>query len=164
LRVGATEPEPISLTEVQQRDITSEVDRRRWLLRLIGFCMLVSLLLLLVARPPIWFAVALAALEATAFLLAARHYRRIVQTVTAAGWRGRGATVTGSRGDYGCGYCADQQNRLFGHVTQIGSSDDRGTLLLCCPRCDSLYEMSPSDSEAVRLSVEEASELFPGAT
>jgi hypothetical protein len=64
---------------------------------------------------------------------------------------------------YGCDYCADQQNRLFGHVTQLASSDERMTLLLGCPRCHALYEISTMEDDARRLTTDEARELFPGS-
>jgi hypothetical protein len=47
--------------------------------------------------------------------------------------------------DFGCEYCADDQNRWHGYVTQIGSSWERGMILLRCPRCRALYENSAGD-------------------
>ena len=67
-------------------------------------------------------------------------------------------------GTFGCDYCADDANRFYGHVTQIGSSDARRRLLLRCPRCSALYEHSAEgDDHTRRLSADEARELFPGA-
>lgn len=64
---------------------------------------------------------------------------------------------------YGCAYCADDQNRWYGHVTQIASSEERGTILIRCPRCETLYESTPAGTAPERwLTVEEADRLFPG--
>lgn len=66
--------------------------------------------------------------------------------------------------DFGCDYCRDDQNRFYGHVTQIGSSWQRGTILLRCPRCGALYENTPAgDDHTRRLTEAEAAELFPDA-
>lgn len=66
--------------------------------------------------------------------------------------------------DFGCDYCADAQNRFYGHVTQIGSNEELGLVLLRCPRCDSLYETAPRGAdETRRLSAAEAEARFPGA-
>lgn len=66
--------------------------------------------------------------------------------------------------DFGCDYCEDDQNRWYGHVTQIGSSEERRMLLLRCPRCGALYENTPKgEDETRRLSQGEARELFPEA-
>jgi hypothetical protein len=63
--------------------------------------------------------------------------------------------------DFGCDYCADYQNRNYGHVTQIASDEQRKMLLLRCPRCGVLYE-TPSDEDLPRrLTEDEAEELFP---
>jgi uncharacterized Zn finger protein len=65
--------------------------------------------------------------------------------------------------EFGCDYCADGQNRLHGHVTQIGS-DERGLILLRCPRCGAFYEnMAGGFDRTRRLTVDEARELFPGS-
>jgi hypothetical protein len=65
---------------------------------------------------------------------------------------------------YGCAYCADNGKRWYGHVTQIASSEERGTILLRCPRCDSLYEITPAGTGPERrLTVAEAESLFPSA-
>lgn len=64
--------------------------------------------------------------------------------------------------DFGCEYCADDTNRWYGDVTQIASSEARHTLLLRCPRCDTLYENSPAGPDQTRrLTEEEARQLFP---
>jgi hypothetical protein len=65
--------------------------------------------------------------------------------------------------EFGCDYCADDQNRFFGHVEQIASSEVTGSLLLRCPRCASLYEMPGGATTATRLTPDEACERFPGA-
>jgi hypothetical protein len=65
--------------------------------------------------------------------------------------------------DFGCEYCADDQNRLYGHVTQIGSSEERSMILLRCPRCGALYENTPGGKDRTRrLTVAEAEQLYPG--
>jgi hypothetical protein len=66
--------------------------------------------------------------------------------------------------DFGCAYCRDDQNRLFGHAAQIASSERRRTILLQCPRCQALYENTPQGADQTRRPTEaEASRLFPGA-
>lgn len=70
--------------------------------------------------------------------------------------------MPGIKVDFGCGYCADDQNRLFGHVPQIGSDPTRRMILIRCPRCGALYENTPSGPDATRrLSSEEADDLYP---
>ncbi len=50
---------------------------------------------------------------------------------------------------------------FYGHVEQISSNEERGTLLLRCPRCGWLYETSPrGTAEAQHLTVREARSLF----
>lgn len=64
---------------------------------------------------------------------------------------------------FGCDYCRDDQNRLYGHVTQIGSDEPRRMILLRCPLCSALYENSPDGPDRTRrLSEAEAAALFPG--
>jgi hypothetical protein len=66
--------------------------------------------------------------------------------------------------DFGCDFCRDDQNRFYGHVPQIASSEDRQTILLRCPRCGALYENTPrGPDETRRLTPDEARHLFPGA-
>jgi hypothetical protein len=66
--------------------------------------------------------------------------------------------------DFGCDFCRDEQNRLYGHVTQIGSNEARQRILLRCPRCGALYENVPRGrDETLRLTSEEARELYPDA-
>jgi len=63
--------------------------------------------------------------------------------------------------DFGCDYCRDEQNRLFGHVMQIASSEARNTILVRCPRCGALYENTPSGPDRTRRITEtEAKRLF----
>jgi uncharacterized C2H2 Zn-finger protein len=65
--------------------------------------------------------------------------------------------------DFGCDYCRDDENRWFGHVTQIGSDERRRMILLKCPRCGALYENTPSGPDRTRrLTNDEAHRLFPG--
>jgi hypothetical protein len=64
--------------------------------------------------------------------------------------------------EYGCDYCADDDNRSFGHVQQVASDEDRGFILLQCPRCDALYENTPGGfDETRRLTMLEARRAFP---
>ena len=66
--------------------------------------------------------------------------------------------------DFGCDYCADDQNRWFGHVTQIGSDEERGLILLRCPRCGAFYENTAGgDDQTRRLTTAEAAQLYPGS-
>jgi len=66
--------------------------------------------------------------------------------------------------DFGCDYCRDDQNRFFGHVTQIGNDAARGMILLRCPRCGALYENGPKGADITRrLTEAEANHLFPDA-
>ena len=62
----------------------------------------------------------------------------------------------------GCEYCVDDHNMYFGHVMQIGSSEASAKLLLKCPRCGWLYEMSPrGPNNATPISAAEAATRFP---
>lgn len=71
-------------------------------------------------------------------------------------------TMTRQRTDFGCEFCADDQNRLYGHVTQIGSDETRQMILLGCPRCGALYENTAcGDDNTRRLSPAEANRLYP---
>jgi hypothetical protein len=64
--------------------------------------------------------------------------------------------------EFGCDYCEDDQNRWYGHVTQIASDEQRKMLLLRCPRCGTLYENTPAgDDQTGRLTEDEAEALFP---
>ena len=64
--------------------------------------------------------------------------------------------------DYGCEYCADDQNRWFGHVEQVASSEERRMILIRCPRCGALYENTPAgEDQTRRLTEDEAEALFP---
>lgn len=66
--------------------------------------------------------------------------------------------------NFGCAYCADVQNRFFGHVIQVGSDETRRMILLRCPRCGALYENSSEGADQTRrISEEEAQRLYPGA-
>ena len=63
---------------------------------------------------------------------------------------------------FGCDYCRDDQNRFYGHVTQIASSDERRMILIQCPRCGALYENTPQGQDRTRrLTTVEAARLFP---
>ena len=61
---------------------------------------------------------------------------------------------------FGCEYCKWDDNRLYGHLTQIGSNELHGLILLRCPRCGAFYSIAPvGDDETRRLSQEQALEL-----
>jgi len=64
--------------------------------------------------------------------------------------------------DFGCDYCEDDQNRWYGHVTQVAASEDREMILIKCPRCGTLYENTPAGEDATRrLTEDEAEALYP---
>jgi hypothetical protein len=64
--------------------------------------------------------------------------------------------------DYGCEYCADAGNRFYGHVTQVATDDERGFILLRCPRCGALYENTAGGfDETRRLTESDARRAFP---
>jgi hypothetical protein len=64
--------------------------------------------------------------------------------------------------EFGCDYCADSQNFHYGHVTQVGSDEVRGMILLRCPECSVLYENTPTGADKIRrLTEQQAQELFP---
>jgi len=71
--------------------------------------------------------------------------------------------VRGTRSvDYGCEYCADDGNLLFGHATQVATDEERGFILLRCPRCGALYENTAGGfDETRRLTESEARRVFP---
>ncbi len=56
----------------------------------------------------------------------------------------QGWSVPGRSVDFGCEYCGDDSNRLFGHLDQIGNNEDRWMILLRHARCRTLYENSPA--------------------
>jgi hypothetical protein len=65
--------------------------------------------------------------------------------------------------DYGCDFCADAQNRHYGHLERLAVDEDAGTILLRCPLCSSLYLDTGWEAEQVRLTPDEARERFPGS-
>ena len=66
--------------------------------------------------------------------------------------------------EFGCDYCADDQNRFYGHVKQLAADDEREKILLRCPRCGALYENAPvGEDQTRRLNEDEAGELYPDA-
>jgi len=77
--------------------------------------------------------------------------------------RGFARRILGTRSvDYGCEYCADDDNRFFGHVTQVATDEERGFILLRCPRCGALYENTAGGfDETRRLTESEARRVFP---
>jgi len=76
-----------------------------------------------------------------------------------------GHWLRGDRVDYGCGYCADHQNRHYGHVSQVASDERSGRILIRCPRCRSLYSNTAGGfDETRRLTPAEAAAEFPSWT
>jgi hypothetical protein len=73
-----------------------------------------------------------------------------------------GAMGAGFAGSFGCEYCADKDNRFFGHLDQL-CDESGGVVVLRCPRCGSFYEFDDLGRETVRLTVEQARERLPGA-
>ena len=66
--------------------------------------------------------------------------------------------------EFGCDFCREAQNRFYGHVTQIGSSEALRRILLRCPRCGALYDNTPRGADVTRrLTAEQARELYPDA-
>lgn len=62
--------------------------------------------------------------------------------------------------EFGCGVCADEQNRLYGHVSQVGTHASRSALLLRCPR-GAHYEHDTVRDTFVRLTEAGARAEFP---
>ena len=72
-----------------------------------------------------------------------------------------GMRLRKKRWNFGCDYCRDDQNRFYGHVTQIASDEARRMILLQCPKCDALYENAPAGRDKTRrLTEDEARQLF----
>jgi hypothetical protein len=65
--------------------------------------------------------------------------------------------------EFGCDYCADAANRHYGHVTQIATHAELSLLLLRCPRCHTLYEMTGGGRTTTRLTAEQAAARYPAA-
>jgi hypothetical protein len=61
---------------------------------------------------------------------------------------------------YGCEFCADADNRAYGHLDQV-CGEDGGVVLLRCPRCQSLYRPSDNGGDAVAVTPEEAATVLP---
>lgn len=49
----------------------------------------------------------------------------------------------------GCAYCADDSNMNVGHLEQPAGSEGRKEILLRCPKCGWLYEVSPLEPREV---------------
>jgi hypothetical protein len=65
--------------------------------------------------------------------------------------------------DFGCDFCADDQNRWFGHLPQVATNEETGLILIRCPRCGWLYEdAAGGDDQTQHLTAAEARERFPG--
>jgi hypothetical protein len=64
--------------------------------------------------------------------------------------------------EFGCDYCADDQNRWYGHVKQLAASPDREMILSRCPRAETLYENTPDGEDMTRrLTEADAASLYP---
>ena len=64
--------------------------------------------------------------------------------------------------EFGCEYCADEQNFHYGHLSQIADSELRRRILLRCPRCGALYENTPAGADDIhRLTADQAATRFP---
>jgi hypothetical protein len=61
----------------------------------------------------------------------------------------------------GCDFCADSDNRHFGHMDQV-LGDDGGVALLRCPLCQVIY-LPPDDGSEVfaRLTRQQALAILP---
>ena len=63
---------------------------------------------------------------------------------------------------WGCDYCADPNNQLFGHLDHQICDGSGGVVLLRCPLCESIYEPSGrGNDEFRRLSLDEAANVLP---
>jgi hypothetical protein len=54
-----------------------------------------------------------------------------------------GAMGAGFAGSFGCEYCADEDNRSFGHLDQL-CDESGGVVVLRCPRCGSFLRVRRS--------------------
>jgi hypothetical protein len=64
-------------------------------------------------------------------------------------------------GSFGCDYCKWDDNRLYGHVTQIGSNELQHLIVLRCPKCGAFYSNTvDGDDQTQRLTEGEALELL----
>ena len=62
---------------------------------------------------------------------------------------------------WGCDYCAEPDNRLYGHLDQI-CDETGGVVLLRCPLCQSISQPSYHGGGEVRaLSLDEAAAVLP---
>jgi hypothetical protein len=62
---------------------------------------------------------------------------------------------------WGCDYCAEPDNRLYGHLDQI-CNDIGGVVLLRCPLCQSIYQPGARGEDEFRsLSPDEAAAVLP---
>ena len=73
-----------------------------------------------------------------------------------------GAMTDPDGSGFGCDFCADDQNRFYGHLPQRGSDEARQMILLRCPRCATYYENSvQGEDKTRRLTRQEADSLYP---
>jgi hypothetical protein len=62
---------------------------------------------------------------------------------------------------FGCNYCKADENRLYGHVTQIGRNELQRLIVLRCPKCGAFYSNTPvGEDETQRLTEMDALRLI----
>ena len=62
---------------------------------------------------------------------------------------------------WGCDYCADPDNHLYGHLDQI-LDEGGGVVLLRCPLCQSIYQSAEEGSDQfLRMTMEQAEAVLP---
>ena len=63
--------------------------------------------------------------------------------------------------EWGCDYCADPNNQLFGHLDQI-LDEGGGVALLRCPLCQCVYRPADDGSDRFfRMTMEQAEAVLP---
>jgi hypothetical protein len=66
-------------------------------------------------------------------------------------------------GSWGCDYCADPNNHLYGHLGQVLDGGG-GVVLVRCPLCQSIYQPAHDGSDHfLRMSTEQAEAVLPVA-
>jgi hypothetical protein len=63
--------------------------------------------------------------------------------------------------EWGCDYCADPNNHLYGHLDQI-TDEGGGVILLRCPLCQWIYQRADDGSDRfLRMTAEQAEAVLP---
>ncbi len=63
--------------------------------------------------------------------------------------------------EWGCDYCADPDNHLYGHLDQI-LDQGGGVVLLRCPRCQRVYQPADDGSDRFfHLTMDQAKAVLP---